>query len=169
VRFDGRFRQVDDLPIQPKPVQRPHPPIWFGGQAPKALARAVRHGDAFMGAGSSTTAKFAEAVTTVRHELAEQGKDPAHFPIGKRVYLMIDDDPAKARQRVLDGLHRIYGEMPGLDGVPVSGTVDDVVGGLREVIDAGAQTILLNPVGRDVAEDREQMEHLAAEVIPQLS
>ena len=168
VTFDGRFRQVDDLPIQPKPVQRPHPPIWFGGQAPKALARAVRHGDAFLGAGSSTTAKFAEAVPIVRRELAEQGKDPAHFPIGKRVYLMIDDDPAKARQRVLDGLHRIYGGMPGIDDVPVSGTVDDVVGGLGEVIDAGAQTILLNPVGRDVAEDREQMERLAAEVIPQL-
>src|SRR6202012_5779839 len=103
ITFDGRFRQVDDLPIQPKPVQRPHPPIWFGGQAPKALARAVRHGDAFLGAGSSTTAKFAEAVSIVRRELAEQGKDPAHFPIGKRVYLMIADDPAKGRQRRLDG------------------------------------------------------------------
>jgi alkanesulfonate monooxygenase SsuD/methylene tetrahydromethanopterin reductase-like flavin-dependent oxidoreductase (luciferase family) len=169
VTFDGRFRQVDGLPIQPKPVQRPHPPIWFGGQAPKALARAVRHGDAFLGAGSSTTAKFAQTVPIVRRELAEQGKDPAHFPIGKRVYLMIDDDPAKARQRVLDGLHRIYGGMPGIDDVPVSGTVDDVVGGLREVIDAGAQTILLNPVGRDVGEDHEQMERLAAEVIPQLN
>jgi alkanesulfonate monooxygenase SsuD/methylene tetrahydromethanopterin reductase-like flavin-dependent oxidoreductase (luciferase family) len=168
VTFDGRFRQVDDLPIQPKPVQRPHPPIWFGGQAPKALARAVRHGDAFLGAGSSSTAKFAEAVQTVRHELSEQGKDSAHFPIGKRVYLMIDDDAATARERVLAGLRRIYGAMPGIDAVPVSGTVDDVVAGLREVIDAGAETILLNPVGRDVAEDREQMERLAAEVIPQL-
>ncbi len=69
---------------------------------------------------------------------------------------------------MLDGLHRIYGGMPGIDDVPVSGTVDDVVAGLREVIDAGAETILLNPVGRDVAEDREQMERLAAEVIPQL-
>jgi alkanesulfonate monooxygenase SsuD/methylene tetrahydromethanopterin reductase-like flavin-dependent oxidoreductase (luciferase family) len=168
VTFAGRFRQVDDLPIQPKPVQRPHPPIWFGGHAPKALARAVRHGDAFLGAGSSSTAKFAEAVTTVRHELAEQGKESAQFPIGKRVYLMIDDDPATARERVLAGLHRIYGAMPGIDAVPVSGTVDDVVAGLREVIDAGAESILLNPVGRDVAEDREQMERLAAEVVPQL-
>ncbi len=68
VTFDGRFRQVDDVPIQPKPVQRPHPPIWFGGQAPKALARAVRHGDAFLGAGSSSTAKFSEAAKTVRRE-----------------------------------------------------------------------------------------------------
>jgi hypothetical protein len=40
---------------------------------------------------------------------------------------------------------------------------------LREVIDAGAEMILLNPVGRDLSEDREQMERLAAEVIPQLS
>ncbi|BBX48198.1 LLM class flavin-dependent oxidoreductase [Mycobacterium cookii] len=168
VTFDGRFRKVEDLPIQPKPVQRPHPPIWFGGQAPKALARAVRHGDAFLGAGSSTTAKFAEAVSVVRREIAEQGQDPGTFPIGKRVYLMVDDDASKARERVLDGLHRIYGAMPGVDQVPVSGTIDDVVAGLHEVIDAGAETILLNPVGRDVAEDREQMERLAAEVIPQL-
>jgi alkanesulfonate monooxygenase SsuD/methylene tetrahydromethanopterin reductase-like flavin-dependent oxidoreductase (luciferase family) len=168
ITFDGRFRQVDNLPIAPKPVQRPHPPIWFGGQAPKALARAVRHGDAFLGAGSSTTAKFAEAVQGVRRELAEQERDAAHFPIGKRVYLMIDDDAARARERVLDGLHRIYGGMPGIDDVPVSGTVHDVVGGLREVIDAGAETILLNPVGGTVAEDHEQMERLAAEVIPQL-
>ncbi|WP_293000838.1 LLM class flavin-dependent oxidoreductase [Mycobacterium sp.] len=169
VTFDGRFRQVDDLPIQPKPVQRPHPPIWFGGRAPKALARAVRHGDAFLGAGSSTTAAFAEVVQTLRRELAEQNRDSADFPIGKRVYLMIDDDPARAREQVLDGLHRIYGGMPGIDDVPLSGTVDDVVSGLHEVIDAGAETILLNPVGGTVAEDREQMERLAAEVIPQLN
>ena len=39
VTFHGRFRDVDDLPVQPKPVQRPHPPIWFGGLAPKALGQ----------------------------------------------------------------------------------------------------------------------------------
>lgn len=169
VTFHGRFRDVDDLPIQPKPVQRPHPPIWFGGLAPKALARAVRHGDSFLGAGSSTTEAFAGAVTIVRRELDEQQKDPAKFTIGKRVYLMVDDDAARARERVLDGLERIYGRMPGVQDVPVSGTPDDVVRGLREVIDAGAQMVLLNPVGTDTAENREQMERLAAEVIPQLT
>jgi hypothetical protein len=85
------------------------------------------------------------------------------------VYLMIDDDATRARERVLAGLHRIYGEMPGIDAVPVSGTPADVVRGLREVIDAGAEMILLNPTGETVAEDREQMERLAADVIPQLS
>ena len=169
VTFHGRFRDVDDLPIQPKPVQRPHPPIWFGGLAPKALARAVRHGDSFLGAGSSTTEAFAGAVTVVRRELDEQQKDPAHFTIGKRVYLMVDDDPARARERVVTGLRRIYGTMPGVESVPVSGTPDDVARGLREVIDAGAEYLLLNPLGADVPENREQMERLAAEVIPQLS
>ncbi len=168
VTFHGRFRDVDDLPIQPKPVQRPHPPIWFGGLAPKALARAVRHGDSFLGAGSSTTEAFAGAVSVVRRELDEQHKDPTHFTIGKRVYLMVDDDAVRARERVLAGLRRIYGEMPGIDSVSVSGTPDDVARGLGEVIDAGAEMLLLNPVGPDVTENREQMERLAAEVIPQL-
>ena len=168
VTFHGRFRDVDDLPVVPKPVQRPHPPIWFGGLAPKALARAVRHGDSFLGAGSSSTEAFAGAVTIVRRELAAQQKDPTHFTIGKRVYLMIDDDPARARERVLDGLRRIYGDVPGLDAYPVSGTPDDVARGLAEVIDAGAQLLLLNPIGHDIPEAREQMERLAAEVLPQL-
>ncbi|OBA61713.1 LLM class F420-dependent oxidoreductase [Mycobacterium sp. 1100029.7] len=169
VEFHGRFRDVDALPFSPKPVQRPHPPIWFGGLAPKALARAIRHGDAYMGPGASGTEAFAAAVPIVRRELEEQHKDPAHFPIGKRVYLMVDDDAARARQRVLDGLDRIYnGLIPDIESVPVSGTPADVVRGLQEVIDAGAQTLLLNPVGADVPQNREQMERLAAEVIPQL-
>jgi alkanesulfonate monooxygenase SsuD/methylene tetrahydromethanopterin reductase-like flavin-dependent oxidoreductase (luciferase family) len=169
VTFHGRFRDVDGLPIQPKPVQRPHPPLWFGGGAPKAMARAVRLGDAFMGAGSSTTASFAEAVKVIRRELDEQGKDATQFRIAKRVYLTIDDDAARARERVLAGLHGIYGEMHGIEAVPVSGTAADVVRGLHEVIDAGAEMVLLNPVGQGVAEDREQMERLAAEVIPQFN
>jgi alkanesulfonate monooxygenase SsuD/methylene tetrahydromethanopterin reductase-like flavin-dependent oxidoreductase (luciferase family) len=169
VTFHGRFRDVDNLPISPKPVQRPHPPIWFGANAPRAIARAVRHGDAFMGAGSSTTESFGSAVQTLQSELAEQEKDPATFKVGKRVYLIVDDDSARARERVLAGLHRIYGSMPGVDAVPVSGTPSEVARGLREVIDAGARTLLLNPTGASLAEDREQMERLAAEVIPQLS
>jgi alkanesulfonate monooxygenase SsuD/methylene tetrahydromethanopterin reductase-like flavin-dependent oxidoreductase (luciferase family) len=169
VTFHGRFRDVDDLPIAPKPVQRPHPPIWFGANAPKAIARAVRHGDAFLGAGSSTTEHFATAVGTVRRELAEQGRDAATYPIAKRVYLMVDDDAARARERVLAGLHRTYGNMSGIEAVPVSGTPKDVVRGLAEVADAGAEMILCNPLGATVAEEREQMERLAAEVIPHLT
>ena len=139
VTFHGRFRDVDGLPIQPKPVQRPHPPLWIGGTAPKALARGVRIADSFMGAGSSTTATFAEAVKSVRRELDEQQKDATQFTIGKRLYVTVDDDAGRARERVVDGLRRIYGEMPGIEDVPVSGTPDDVIKGVREVIGCGCR------------------------------
>src|SRR6202008_2643613 len=105
-------------PPHPNRVPRPPPPIWFGGNAPAALARAVRLGDAFLGAGSSTTENFAEAVRVVRRELDEQGR-AGHFTIGKRVYLMVDDDPPRAPERVLAGLPRIYGQMPGIATVPL--------------------------------------------------
>lgn len=168
ITFRGRFRQVEDQPIMPKPVQRPHPPIWFGGHAPKALARAVRLGDGFIGAGSSTTATFADEVRMIKAAVDRRGKDPAAFPIAKRVYVMIDDDPGRARERVLAGLERIYGRVPGIEQVPVSGTPDQVVEGLREVAAAGAEMILLNPTGADVAEDAAQLERLAAEILPRL-
>lgn len=168
ITFHGRYRKLDDVAIQPKPVQRPHPPIWFGGSAPAAIARAVRDGDGFMGAGSTTTAAFAEQVDVLRRELARQGRDPARFAVGKRVYLAVDEDADRAHEQVLAGLRRVYGGMPGIENVPVFGTPADLVAGLRAVADAGAELILLNPLGADVNEDRGQMERLAAEVIPQL-
>jgi uncharacterized protein (DUF849 family) len=70
---------------------------------------------------------------------------------------------------VLEGLRRVYGRMPGIEDVPVSGTPQDVAAGVRAVLDAGAEMILLHPLGADVAEDREQLERLASEVIPQLA
>ncbi|MCV7315401.1 LLM class flavin-dependent oxidoreductase [Mycolicibacillus parakoreensis] len=169
VTFSGRFRHLEDVAIAPKPIQRPHPPLWFGGHAPAALARAVRHGDGFMGAGSATTAAFAEQVGVLRRELADQDRDPAGFRIGKRVYLSVDADAGRARDRVLAGIDRIYGgRLRDAAAVAVAGTPADVAGGLAAVLDAGAETIVLNPVGATVADDHEQMELLAAEVLPQL-
>ncbi|GAA4936360.1 alkanesulfonate monooxygenase SsuD/methylene tetrahydromethanopterin reductase-like flavin-dependent oxidoreductase (luciferase family) [Actinomycetospora succinea] len=167
VSFDGRFRRVEDLAIAPKPVQRPHPPVWFGGSAPKALARAVRLGDAFLGAGSVTTATFADQVVTLRREL--ERRERGTFPIAKRVYVRVDDDPARARRGMVASLHGIYGDTAGIEDVPVTGTADDVARGLAEVRDAGAGMIVLDPLGDDVTADREQLERLAADVLPLVS
>jgi probable F420-dependent oxidoreductase len=48
-RHAGRFARFDGIRFEPKPVQRPHPPIVIGGQAPAALARAAAHGDGWYG------------------------------------------------------------------------------------------------------------------------
>src|SRR5262245_30663323 len=62
VTFEGRFRRLDGAAMEPKPFQKPAPPIWFGGSHPAALRRAVEHGDSFFGTGSTTTAQFADQV-----------------------------------------------------------------------------------------------------------
>jgi hypothetical protein len=116
-----------------------------------------------MGAGSSTTAKFAEQVAILRRELEAQQR--TDFPIAKRVYLAVDDDAAAARDQVRAGLHRLYGDLPGITEVPVAGTPEEVLAGLHEVAEAGAELLLLNPLGADVAADREQLERLAADVL----
>lgn len=41
--FDGRYVRFDDIAFAPKPVQKPHPPIWIGGDANPALRRAARY------------------------------------------------------------------------------------------------------------------------------
>src|SRR5215467_162827 len=100
VTFRGRFWQLEGAAMEPKPFQKPGPPIWFGASHPNALRRAVKLGDGFFGAGSSTTAQFAEQVRVVRDALAESGRDPASFPIAKRVYIGVDGDAERVRQRV---------------------------------------------------------------------
>src|SRR4029450_4093903 len=166
--FPGRFWQLKDAPMEPKPFQKPHPPIWFGANHPDALRRAVAYGNGFFGAGSSTTAEFAQQGPVVRHALAEAKRDAASFGIAKRVYIAVDDDMERARQRTAESLHRLYSYF-GLRGslATVAGYSPPDAGGagLREVAHAGAELILLNPL----SDDAEQMERLAAEVVPKLS
>ena len=166
VTFDGRFWRLEGAAMEPKPFQKPHPPIWFGASHPDALRRAVRLGDGFFGAGSSTTAQFADHVRVVRDALAERGRGTASFPIAKRVYIGVDDDPGRARARVAGALDELYGYfgLRGMEAVAVSGPPDACAQGLREVAEAGAELILLNPL----YDEAEQMERLATEVVPRL-
>jgi probable F420-dependent oxidoreductase len=164
VTFDGRFWQLQEAAMEPKPRQKPYPPLWFGGSHPNALRRAVAHGTGFMGAGSTTTAAFADQVRTLRVALAEAGRDPAGFRVAKRVYLAVDDDPAAAKSTVSAALAEQYGSAGPGDQVAVYGTPDDVAAGLRAVADAGAEMLLLNPM----ADDPAQLDRLISDVLPQL-
>lgn len=164
INFDGRLWKLQGASMEPKPVQKPYPPIWFGGSVPAGMRRAVRHGDGFMGAGSQTTAQFAEQVKVVREELSAQGREPDTFRIGKRVYVHVDDDAARGRQRLEDALARHYGRGGWSENIVV-GPPEACAAGVRAVADAGAQLIMLNPLLDDAA----QLERLAADVIPTLS
>ena len=168
ITHSGENWQIDRAEMEPKPFQKPYPPLWFGAHKRVALRRAVQFGDGFFGAGSSTTAQFAQEVVVLREILAQQDRDPATFPVAKRVYIGVDDDGERVRQRVataLEDLYGTHGRANGIAAVAVAGTPEACVQGLREVADAGAGTIMLNLLFDDLA----QMERLTTEVIPELA
>jgi probable F420-dependent oxidoreductase len=166
VTFDGEFWQLKDEAMEPKPVQKPYPPLWFGAAGEPALRRAVRLGDGFFGAGSSPTARFAEQVTVVRAALAEAGRPAEGFPIAKRVYVAIDDDAGRARARTNAALTELYGRrVEAIEAAAAAGTAADCVRELRQVAEAGAELILCTAL----FDQAEQMERLAATVIPKLA
>jgi alkanesulfonate monooxygenase SsuD/methylene tetrahydromethanopterin reductase-like flavin-dependent oxidoreductase (luciferase family) len=117
-----------------------------------------------MGAGSQTPAQFTEQVKVVREELDVQGRDPDTFRIGKRVYVHVDDDAARGREKLEDALKRHYGGGSWSEHI-FTGPPEACAAGIRTVADAGAQLILFNPL----VDDAEQLERLSAEVIPALS
>ena len=165
VTFDGEFWQLKDAAMEPKPFTKPHPPLWFGAAGPAALRRAARMGDGFFGAGSSTTEAFASQVRTVREALAAAGRAAGEFPIAKRVYISIDSDRDRARQRMNDGLADVYGRrIPAIEEAAIAGTADDCLRAVREVASAGAELILFTALHDQL----EHAEQIAAEIIPRL-
>ena len=154
VTFDGQFWQLRDAVLEPKPVQRPLP-LWFGANHPTALRRAVRYGTGFIGAGSTTTARFAEQVAIVREAL--DGR--SDFAIAKRVYICVDEDVDRARMRMsaaLDDLYAAFG-LRDILNVAVYGSPADCIAGLNAVSAAGAELIVLDPL----FDEPQQMERLA--------
>ena len=165
VTFDGDFWQLRDAAMEPKPFQKPFPPLWFGGSGPAALRRAVRLGHGFFGAGSTATAKFADQVRVVRQALADAGRPADGFPIAKRLYVAIDADVELARSVMDAALERIYGRrIPDIEAAAFAGTPAGCVAAAREIAAAGAELILFTPMYAPAG----HAEILAAEVIPQL-
>jgi len=165
VTFDGEFWQLENAPMEPKPFQKPYPPLWFGGASEPALRRAVRMGDGFFGAGSSPTDRFAEQVLIVRRALADAGRAADSFPVAKRVYVAIDEDAERARDRTNAALEGIYGHrVPAIEAAAFAGTAADCVREVNQVAAAGAELILFTAL----FDQREQMEQLAATVLPKL-
>ena len=72
--FDGRYYKLGDVGFYPKPVQKPHPPIWVGGFADGALRRVARYGDAWHAAG--TPEMLSQGYAKVKQYAKEYGRDP---------------------------------------------------------------------------------------------
>ena len=157
VTYRGEIFQLEDVAIGSKPIQKPHPPVWLGGGHPDALRRAAAIADGWMGAGGSGKAAFASSVPLVRAALEASGRDPAAYPISKRVFLSVHERPEVARAELHHWFSVVYRNPDLTDTGGVYGTPEQVQEQLEELVAMGANHLLLNPVTRY----GEQLEALA--------
>jgi probable F420-dependent oxidoreductase len=156
VTHHGRFFRVDDVSLGVRPVQQKLP-VWMGVGHPDAMRRAAGMADAWMGAGGSSTDDFRRAVPLLREALAKAGRDPATFPISKRIFIAVDERPEAARAELHRWYSEVYHNPGGTDTSGIHGTPEQVRARLEEIAAMGADHLLLNPVSRYV----EQLEALA--------
>jgi len=165
VNFAGEFWRLDGISQEPKPVQQPHPPIWFGARQPAALRRAARLGDGFMGAGSSSPQDFKSQVQLLRGFLEEARRDPATFTVSKRVYIAVDPDKARAEQRLRHWFGIRYHNADMASQVAVWGSVGECLEQLADMVQYGAEHLLLNAA----FDYMEHLEIFAKEIVPHLA
>jgi alkanesulfonate monooxygenase SsuD/methylene tetrahydromethanopterin reductase-like flavin-dependent oxidoreductase (luciferase family) len=150
VTVQGRFSQLDKIPMQPKPVQKPRPPIWFGGHVEAALRRAVELGDGYMGAGSIPMEVFLNDIKQL----------PPEFPKAKRLYLAFGDNLPRLRE----WFGAFYHKPEMADQVAVWGSPQHITDEIIRLKEAGVHHVLLHPV----FDEEEQMERLVNEVLPRV-
>ena len=162
--FQGEHWQFEKIAMEPKPLQKPHIPLWFGARTPIGLKRAVRHADGWMGAGSSSSADFVQHVGLLRQYCEELKRDPNTLPLSKRVYVAIDNDKARAERRLREWFAMRYKNAEMAVQVSIWGSRAECIDKLGTLVQAGAQHLLLNPV----FDEKEHLEELAQDVMPHL-
>ncbi len=77
VEYEGKFYRVPRSRVDPKPVQKPHPPVLLGGAAEAALRRAGRLADGWISSSREDLSRIGESVAIVRSAAVDAGRDPA--------------------------------------------------------------------------------------------
>jgi probable F420-dependent oxidoreductase len=131
-RFAGRHTHFDNILFEPKPLQRPHPPIWVGGEGGPALRRAARVGAAWYPIGSNnkhlldTLPRLQAGIARLRQAVAQANRDPGSVGVSYRVKRYGAAVPPLGS----DGERRLF-----------SGNEADIIADLRALRDAGVTAI----------------------------
>lgn len=112
VEFTGEFYTVPRSHTGLQPVQRPHPPVLLGGEAPQALRRAGRLAEGWISSTRQDLSQIAHAIELVRDGAREAGRDPNRIRVLVRALVdLVDNDPGPGRrpfhgtrQQLLDDL-----------------------------------------------------------------
>ena len=187
VTFRGRHFTVEDGRIEPRPVTRPHPPVWIGGWGELALKRAATLADAWLPGPTADLPRLLASKQKILAHRAEAGlPPPAEWPLTRE--LVLADTEEEARELAERHLMLAYGKEYGgtwkhpfidaataadLDRLAVDrfliGTPDRVVRDLRPYVTEYGATHLIFRLFTPRMPHRHimrELELLATEVVP---
>ena len=154
--FEGGYFQIRNGVCRPPPVQRPHPPIWTGGEGDKLLGVSARQADGY-NCRWWTAARFREKRPEIEAECERSGRDPEGVRASLMAMLIPEKDRAKAR-----AAREKLSVIP--ESGAIYGTPDDCVARLKEYPEAGVNHILLTIP--DLAVNPHHLPLLGEEILP---
>jgi probable F420-dependent oxidoreductase len=118
VEHAGEFYRIPRTEFEPKPVQRPHPPILFGGTAEAALRRAGRIADGWVSSSRADLHHIGESINIVKRAAEEAGRDPQRLRFVCRGVVKVRPGERAPLTGPLDELR------PDLDRIAASGVTE---------------------------------------------
>jgi probable F420-dependent oxidoreductase len=115
--YQGRYVSFEHIMSWPKPVQRPHPPLWIGGTGEKVLDRVLRYGDGWF---PNQRDGLAERIAELRRRGEEAGRD--RVPV---TYFGAPPDPTVLRELEDAGVDRVLFMLPSVAGGELERALDD--------------------------------------------
>ena len=96
--YDGRFTKVENLTIMPKPIQKPHPPLWTAAVSPETIGHYAAKGIPFITDPIATLSRVRRSCEEWLRVAKENGHDVTAPPLGALRGLIIAETEKEARQ-----------------------------------------------------------------------
>jgi alkanesulfonate monooxygenase SsuD/methylene tetrahydromethanopterin reductase-like flavin-dependent oxidoreductase (luciferase family) len=176
--FEGRFFQFKNAEMFPKPIQKPHPPLWFAGTIEKALRRVAEYGDGWL-PGGLTSEEYLRSVSFIKRIAKEEfSRNLEDLTVANQIYVSIDKSSERARENsraTLINNSRAYDVFVGkntLDlasDVSLIGSPNDIIEKIKKYREAGVNYYEMKFIYHSPAHFGEQLELFSKEVIPVFS
>lgn len=157
-QYEGRYASFRNVTFLPKPLQKPYPPIWVGGESPAALRRVVALGDAWYPIGSNpefplnTVERFRAAIDRLRADARAAGRDPQSIAIN---YWAPWYKEGQAAVTLENGQRQLF-----------TGSDAEVAADIQAFRKLGVSHLLFSFLRGSLSESLKAMERFTAKVLP---
>lgn len=146
--FSGKHFRIASVFCEPKPIQKPHPPLLIGGGGERVLLRiAARHADIWNNLAVNQP-ELGHKAEVLRQHCRAVGRDPSSIVVSQQTMVVLGKDEADAKSK-REKAQLVYG---GHLGNGIVGTPAECTERIREHIKAGCTMFVIEFFGRDTRE-----------------